>query len=232
MTCDAITEGRCGDVLAFGSGSRLAHRGDSLLVSSEGSLENGQCFLGSGLLLYALREAQHTEHQAREPLTPVQRGVNVPAPRSVAPTRWQVRRAALVARAAVSSRGGHHRDPATALRRAERALFGLRPRPVQGVTVEIRRDVLQRAHIGMSLGAPPTAVLWLASISAAGAEDFLLSRPATAAAMDEQGHVRRDDQRFASGGVTRMDAVDGDEGQLQPTMAYAYHPAVPLRRGA
>ncbi len=40
----------------------LARPGDTLLVSSERSREDDQCFLDSGLLLYTFGEAQHAEH--------------------------------------------------------------------------------------------------------------------------------------------------------------------------
>jgi hypothetical protein len=109
-------------------------------VFPERSLEDDQCFLDSGLLLYSLGEAQDAEHQALVPLTPVQRGIDVPAPRVVAPPRWDVRRAALVARTAVSSI--HLRRAMVAiLRRASDTpnvrSFGLRLGPVDDVTVEI-----------------------------------------------------------------------------------------------
>ena len=86
---------------------------DPLLVSPERSLQDAQRLFHSGLLLHPLGEAQHAEHQSLVPLTPVQGGIDVPAPRAVEPTGWKVRRAALVARSTVSSSHlgrGHDRD--------------------------------------------------------------------------------------------------------------------------
>ena len=108
-------------------------------MASEHSPEDSQGCLGSGLLLDALREAQHAQNQAREALTPVQGRIDVLAPRAVEPTpRWDIRRAALVARTAVSSihlGRGHDGDPRKRVRHADGALCGLRLRPVEDVTV-------------------------------------------------------------------------------------------------